>query len=99
MSRAQRAVNVTDIDEAIPFYTTLVASEAGKVWPGRASAAGASLARTGLDRGLGWERKVWVDRPRRDLCVGYTLLPEAEHLAGEARSPDFSVADDAYGRS
>jgi catechol 2,3-dioxygenase-like lactoylglutathione lyase family enzyme len=83
MSRLQLALNVTDIDEAVGFYSTLFATEPAKRRPGYANFAVADpplklvLIENAVNRGTGTHRAFDHDIPGA-----------LNHLGVEVRSPE-----------
>jgi catechol 2,3-dioxygenase-like lactoylglutathione lyase family enzyme len=132
MSRVQLALNVTDLEAAIGFYSKLFGTRPAKVRPGYANFAiadpplklvlieghgeGGTLNHLGVEVGstdevaaaqrrlsgeglttavedqvtccYAVQDKVWVDGPDREPWEIYTVLADAEMLAGQLRTTE-----------
>src|SRR6266567_1603143 len=82
MSRVQLALNVSDLDQAVGFYSKLFGTEPAKRRPGYANFAIAEppLKQDGVDCCYAVQDKVWVSDPDGARWEVYTVLEDSNEF-------------------
>jgi catechol 2,3-dioxygenase-like lactoylglutathione lyase family enzyme len=88
VSRVQLALNVSDIDQAVAFYSKLFGAEPAKRRPGYAEAGLVSADERTVTCCYAQQDKFWVQgAPDGESWEVYTVLADSPTFRGEDGSP------------